>query len=97
MRRYVVLGALIGIGLGIIFVFTNTWVLEEEVYFNIVMNERLGFPRDYYSPGGGSIFAVGSLAPLLFGLVGGGLGFLFFSIKSRLAKKRREAQKAPLS
>ncbi len=82
--KYIAIGSLVGIALGIIATFLFPALLLHESVFNIELRNNLGFSSDYYSPKAGSPFAVGSLFPVVFGILGGLLGAIYLIIKNKL-------------
>jgi len=73
-KRFIAIGGLIGILLGIIVSFIVPDLLLFGVQYNSLSNYRLGLP--VYTPKGGSILNSLMVIPLLFGLVGGFLGYI---------------------
>ncbi|MCL4418519.1 hypothetical protein M1146_00270 [Patescibacteria group bacterium] len=84
-RRFVASGALVGLILGIIasLLFPNLLTLGLD--FNRSFNQATGYPRDFHSEKG-SVFNSLLFAPILFGLIGGLLGFTIYKLKSVIKK-----------
>ncbi|OGM28320.1 hypothetical protein A2962_00555 [Candidatus Woesebacteria bacterium RIFCSPLOWO2_01_FULL_39_61] len=82
MSKSVAVGILFGILLGIVLQFIYPKLLSLEVLFNSSLRQQTGVPQ-YPQYGSGSIFAVGFLTPLIFGIIGGLTGLII----SKLTRK----------
>lgn len=76
MNRTSATGALIGIILGIIIPFLYPNVLNIEFRLEQMVSKLLGYPYGQWSFKGGSIYSVGLLSQLIFGIIGGFLGYI---------------------
>jgi len=81
MYKSVAIGALIGIVVGIIIMATFPGLLPLDLMFNQLKNIRSGYPEDFYSFQGGSIYNTGAVVPIFFGFIGALTAFLIKKIK----------------
>ena len=79
-NKFVVVGAFLGALFGILLEALYPKVAILEFIYNLFTRQQLGLPI-YPDPFvGGSVFAVGGIVPLLFGIVGGLIGFILYKV-----------------
>jgi hypothetical protein len=83
------IGALVGIGVGILLTVLYPSLLEAEFIFRILQAQSLQYPPNYYSPKDGSVFSVGSFIPLVFGILGYGIGLVIYKVKQTKERRHR--------
>jgi len=82
MSKYVAIGTLTGILLGVTLQLFFPDILLFEVFFNRSLRVQTGTPT-YPQYTSGSIFSVGFIAPAVFGLLGAIVGFAFHRIRNK--------------
>jgi hypothetical protein len=87
--KFVLVGFLAGICVGIITSLLFPSILDAALSFVHLSNSSLGYPADYSSIGGSSFGNSISVVWMFFGLLGGMTGFAIFKIKQTVAKKNR--------
>jgi len=82
-QKFIIYGALVGVVCGCILYFIVPSLMEMELQLNVLTNQRLGRDPFYYSPSGGSVFAIGFFVPFVMGIVGAGLGYLAYKLLNK--------------
>jgi hypothetical protein len=83
------IGALVGIGIGILLTVLYPSLLEIEFIFRILQAQSLQYPPNYYSPKDGSVFSVGSFFPVVFGVIGYCIGLVIYKVKQSKEREHR--------
>ena len=78
MKRYVGIGAIVGVVVGFVIQFFFPSILNFELVYNIVFRKQTGIP--IYPTSSGSVYAVGSLFPLLTGIIGGVVAMVVYKL-----------------
>lgn len=78
--KFIAIGGLIGILVGITLAFLEPSILRFGLSFNQNFNKGLGSPDNYYLVTSGSVYNALPEVGLLFGLIGGLVGFAVFKI-----------------
>ncbi len=81
--KFIVIGSLVGVLVGIIATFLFPNLLFFGLKFNETFNKSAGYPSNFYSITGGSIYDALPVIALIFGLAGAVCGFLIFKFASR--------------
>lgn len=85
MRRYIAVGAIIGIMAGLILPIMFPQFLYLDIIYKVLFNRQLGYPPDYYSPQSGGILTGEGIFVVFFGIVGALLGLILSKIKKSRA------------
>jgi hypothetical protein len=79
VKRFIAIGALLGVFVGVIITFLFPSLLIFGAQFNSASNAQLGLPN--YFPKSGSILNSLMVAPMFLGIVGSVLGFIIYKLK----------------
>ncbi len=80
--KFIAVGSIVGVLVGIISTFLFPNLLFFGLKFNETFNTGSGYPSNFYSITGGSVYDPLPIIALFFGLVGAICGFLIFKFVS---------------